>query len=419
MDKISGWNRNTFRTFSYSIEMGLKSAGSTLTFDMQKTQKLNLLHNSKKPHKTSEKNMFISQVDLEIGSSELDLIKEAIDERWLSEGKNCARLSEKVSDFLGAKFVTFAPNGTLGLFLALLASGIERDSEIIIPSFSFYASATAPIFAGLKPVFVDVCSETFNVNIEAIERAISEKTKAIMPVHCYGHSADMSSIISLAKKYGLFVIEDAAQAFGITFENHFAGTMGDVGVFSFYSDKIITMGEGALVVTDNEKLFEKINLIRNQGRLNSGSFIHEELGMNFRITDLQAAIGLSQINKFSSILNRRLYLWQLYYELLDGTGDIRFMKINASSNLVPFRFPIRTKHKNELSAHLEKSGIQTRSFFYPLHKQTKLKKYRRVGKIEVSSELYKTGICLPIHAHISDENVKYICRQIKEFFYEK
>lgn len=357
----------------------------------------------------------IRQNDLYIDDRELKKIASCIDNRWLSEGPHAAEFAEKISSFTSSKFTTFAPNGTLGLFLALLALDLPKNSEIIIPSFTFYASATAAVFAGLRPVFVDIDIDTFNLLPEKIEEAITDQTSAIMAIHIYGQSCDIGSVCKIAKKYSLKVIEDAAQGFGVKYNGNHVGSIGDIGVFSFFSDKVITTGEGAAIVTNDEKTFKKLKLLRNQGREHAGTFVHPELGMNFRITDLHAAMGLAQFAKFPEILERRLKMWSLYENHLSGIEEVQTMKVVPFSNLVPFRFVIKTEHKEELCSFLEQAGVVTRSFFYPMHKQPRLQEYRSHDCVNAEL-LYKQGICLPIHHHLEEKDVEYICSKIAAFF---
>lgn len=360
----------------------------------------------------------ISQVDIHVDEKESYMLKECIDSRWLTEGKKTEEFSEMIRHVTGAKFVTFAPNGTLGLFLSLLALDLPRGSEVIIPDFTFFACASSCVFAGLKPVFVDVRLDTFSIDVSLIEKAITKKTKAIMPVHIYGQACDMDPIMALAKKYNLRVIEDSAQGFGVKYKGRHVGTMGEIGMFSFFSDKVITTGEGAALVTNNNDLFRKIKLLRNQGREHSGTFIHEEIGMNFRTTDMQSAIGIEQIKKFPEILSKRLDLCELYSTLLKDIPKIECMKVASFSNFVPFRFCITSPEKDKLEKHMNNNHIMTRSFFYPMHLQPKLSKYK-TSKLSNSVRLYETGLCLPVHYNISKEDVYYICETIRDFFINK
>ena len=357
----------------------------------------------------------IPQVDLFLDHEELDRLAPSVLNRWLTEGPNTLALAQCLQTLAGTRHVTFAPNGTLGLYLALLALDLPRGSEILMPSFTFYGSAMSAVFAGLQPVFVDSRRDTYNLDIDDLERQVTPRTRAIMPVHVYGQACDIEGVMAVARRHGLKVVEDAAQAFGVHFGGRHAGTFGDIGVFSFFSDKVVTMGEGAALFTQDDTLYQRLRLLRNQGRPNAGTFIHPELGMNFRITDLHAAIGLSQIAKFDRIRARRCELWRLYRNALDGVGDIRFMDVNVRSELVPFRAPFTTAQKPALERHMRANGIETRGFFHPMHLQPKLRS-EPPACLPVAEELAATGLCLPVHHHISDEDVGFVCGTIGDFF---
>ena len=357
----------------------------------------------------------ISQVDLFLVEAERTLVAGSIDSRWLTEGPRSKLFQAKLTELIGSKHVFFAPNGTLALFLAALALEPEPGDEIVIPTFTFYGSATAPMFAGFKPVFIDVDPETFNARPEAFEAAVGPRTKAFMPVHIYGQVCDMDGIMQVAQRKGVQVLEDAAQALTVKLHGKHAGTFGDVGTFSFFSDKVITTGEGGLVVTDSDEIADRLRLLRNQGRPNSGTFIHPSLGMNFRITDMQAAVGLGQMEKLPSILKDRAKKWRLYSEGLTGVGDIRIMRVLNGSEIVPFRFPIVTADRENLAKALETAGIQTRGFFYPMHLQPKLRG-AVTQSLPVAERLSAQGLCLPVHVHLTDAQVADVVGVIRRHF---
>ena len=360
----------------------------------------------------------ISQVSPWIDETEFEYVKKCFDSGWLTEGRMANDFLERIKNITGSKFAALAPNGTLGLYLAIKSLDLPAGSEVIVPSFTFYASGAAIVFAGLEPVFVDVSSADFNIDISKIESMISPKTSAIMPVHIYGQSADNKEIMRLASKHNLKVIEDAAQAFNIFDNEKHCGTYGDIGVISFFADKTITTGEGAVLLTQSEEIYNKIRLTRNQGRPNSGTFIHEDLGMNFRMTDLQCAIGLGQLDKLDKISKKRQNDYKKYLSILDGVGDLEFIETRPESTFIPFRFSLKTKYKNELASFLESNGIQTRSFFFPLHLQPKFINYKNDG-CEKAKELYEVGICLPIYYSITAVDIEFITTKIIEFFHGK
>ena len=360
-------------------------------------------------------NYKISQVSPWIDKKDINYVTASLKTCWVTEGKYALNFKKKIKKITKSKYAVLAPNGTLGLYLGILGLNLPKNSEIILPSFSFYASATSILFANLRPVFADVDVNTYCLDPKKIERLINKNTSAIMIAHIYGQSANMGEIVKIAKKYNLKIIEDAAQALNVYYKNKHCGTFGDIGVISFYGDKTITTGEGAVILIKNKKNFKKISLLRNQGRINSGTFKHSNLGMNFRVTDFQCALGISQLDKLKIIAREKLRKFKYYIKLLKNVGDLQFAKIDKDSTFVPFRFFFLTSYKKRLMKYLEQNSIQTRSFFFPLHQQPKLKKYKN-DECAVTKSIYKKGLCLPIHHKLSEKNIRFICRKIKIFF---
>lgn len=364
--------------------------------------------------------MQINQVMPLVGAEELENLESSIDRAWLTEGPLTESFLMEIKKVTGAKFALPVNNGTLGLYLSLLSLNLDKGSEILVPSFTFFGSVSSIYFAGLKPVFVDVDRDDYMANVENFKAALTSRTKAIMPIHIYGMAANMESIVSFADENGLKIIEDAAQSMGVYFKGKHCGTFGDIGVISFYADKTITMGEGGVVLTNNQEVFEKAKLIRNQGRPNSGTFIHPEFGMNFRITDMQAGVGLAQIKRLNDIEESRLKRFQMYAEKLSDIKDIRPIKKPSKSTFIPFRFAFTSSWKNKIESKLKESGIQTRSFFYPMHLQPAVVKHYGAQEAQsVSEELYEKGLCLPIHHKISFDDIEKICDVIKEVYNDK
>ncbi|GAB4294814.1 MAG: GDP-perosamine synthase RfbE/PerA [Marinilabiliales bacterium] len=355
-----------------------------------------------------------------VGKDELDNLKQVIDKKWITEGPFSQEFLKLIKEKTGAKYAVLANNGTLALFLALKALGIKEGDEIIVPDFTFIASATSIYFTGAKPVFVDVNKETLNIDVTKIESLITPNTKAIMPVHVYGQAADMAPIIAIAEKYNLKIIEDAAQGYGVYYKGKHTGTIGDVGTISFFADKTVTMGEGAVVLTNDEEIYNTLRLLRNQGRPNSGTFIHPALGMNFRITDMQCAVGVAQLKKFEEINRIKQENFNLYHELLKGVKEISFVKVQEYTNFVPFRVNILTERKAELMEYLEDKGIQTRSFFYPLHRQPCFAylDYKEVN-FPNSNYLYDKGLSLPIFPDLTRGQIELVCNTIINFYSKK
>lgn len=364
-------------------------------------------------------NWKIPQLVPYIGEEELKNLKQVIETKWVTEGPFTETLIEKIKQFTRAEYVLPINNGTLALYLSLKAIGVMQGDEVIVPDFTFNASASSVAFTGAVPVFVDVNKDDFSINIDQIADKITSNTKAIMPVHIYGQSVDMEPIIEIAKKNSLKIIEDAAQGYGVLYKGNHVGTIGDIGIISFFADKTITMGEGAVILTNDEKLYHTLRQLRNQGRMESGSFMHSELGMNFRITDLQSAVGVAQIEKFSEIKQRKLDNYNLYRNELYSVRELSFMKDNSFSNFIPFRVAIKTSEKERLMKYLEENGIQTRGFFYPLHRQPCFNYLGyETDSFPVTNTLYDEGICLPVFCDLQRDDIVYVCNCIKKFYTE-
>ena len=366
--------------------------------------------------------MKVSQFEPSIGIEEYQAIQQCFDTKWITEGKLCKEFSDKLLDLIGCKYGVFANNGTLSLYMALRSLNIGPGDEVLVPNFTFIASANSVIMTGATPVFVDVEEETFHIDLEKAQRQISEKTKAIMPVHIYGTSANMKKIKEFSEKNGLKIVEDAAQAIGVNWQGDHCGSLGHVGSFSFFADKTITTGEGGFVCTNDEKTYEKLLYIRNQGRINRGSFIHPEIGFNFRITDIQAAIGIVQFGKLPQIIDRKLEILEIYKNNLQDIEKIKIHQPEKGSNHVPFRVAITDSDgRRGLIDHMENNNIETRTFFYPLHLQpcfSKLDDSRGHldDDMQASVKLYKNGICLPSYPSMDNEKVEYVCKTIRDYY---
>lgn len=362
----------------------------------------------------------IFQLEPYFDEREIENLKVVINTGWVTEGPFSKEFIKKIQNYTGANYAVLANNGTLALYLSLLSIGIKHGDEVIVTDFSFNASASSIAFTGAKPVFVDINNSDLQIDVNKIEKTISSNTKAIMPVHIYGQACDMDPIIRLAKKYNLKIVEDAAQGYGVFYNNKHTGVIGDVGIISFFADKTITTGEGAIILTDDEAIYNKLKMLRNQGRPNSGTFIHPELGMNFRMTDLQCAVGVAQLEKFNEILEIKNKNYNLYTENLEQIPQIAFIELNEFSNFVPFRVNIRAEKLDQLIEYMESNLIQTRRLFYPLHKQPCFKylKYKE-NDFPNSDRAYNEGLSLPIHCGLKEKDIKYICNTIRKFYEDK
>lgn len=359
-----------------------------------------------------------------IDKEEYENIKKCFDINWFTEGPLSKEFTDEICNLVGAKYGVLAPNGTLAIYLGLKALKIGPGDEVIVPNFTFIASATAIEMTGAKPVFCDI-DETLHIDLQKAEKLVSKRTKAIMPVHIYGMACDMYKTKAFAAQHKIKIIEDAAQGIGVKWDSQNVGTFGDIGTFSFFADKTITTGEGGMVVTNDEKTYEELLYLRNQGRIDRGKFIHPRIGYNFRSTDIQSAIGLAQLKKLSQIVEDKSRILDSYiHKLSDRVIIIRPSKASLS-NHIPFRVCILTPdNSTALLEHLSLNDIEPRTFFYPLHLQpcfeTSQKRYLRFPNsrkvsFEKSIEMYRRGICLPSWVGLPENDISRICRVINEF----
>lgn len=369
--------------------------------------------------------MKVPQFQPWIGEDEYAAIGTCFERNWITEGPKAQLFQDKLLELMGVKYGVFAPNGTLALYLALRAADIGSGDEVIVPDFTFIASANAVEMAGAKPVFCDVQPFNCQIDLTSAAKYVTSKTRAIMPVHIYGTVCDMDSVVAFARQHNLLIIEDAAQAIGVHHKGQHAGTFGDAGAFSFFADKTITTAEGGFVVTNNPEIHEKLLYLRNQGRRERGSFVHPEIGYNFRMTDIQCAMGIAQLNKLKQIVERKQNILKLYSELLHSVKQVRFFEPPVHAEWVPFRIPVFCQRAHELMAFLTSKEVETRTFFYPLHRQPAFGYLHNDETYKYSLHddhfpqaisAYDQGVCLPIFPLLSEEQIRYVCDMIMEFY---
>ncbi len=359
------------------------------------------------------KRKIIPQIEPFIGKEELKEVSETIKNKWISGGFKLKDFQGKIAKLCGVKHAIGVCNGTQALYVGLKILGIGPGDEVIVPDFTFIASANSVFWTGATPVFVDIDKKTFNIDPVKIEEAITQKTKAIMPVHIYGQSADMGKIMEIAKKHKLFVIEDAAQGIKVNFKGKPVGGFGDVGCMSFYADKVITTGEGGMVLTNDDELAKKAVILLNQGRSGRGWYIHDYMGYNFRLTDLQAAVGVAQIKKLPLIIKKRKKIEKLYKNYLAGVKGVEFPFVDPRGDKIPYRITILVEKPQELLDFLDKGGIKASRSFYPLHLQPC---YNIKGNFPNSVFAYERILRLPSGTGLTEKEICYVCDKIKLFF---
>lgn len=325
---------------------------------------------------------------------------------------------KKFAEYVGTKYALSCFNGTVALHLALLVYDLKENDEVIVPIFTYIATANAVKYCNAKPVFVDIDEKTWNIDPKKIEEKITKKTKGIIVVHIYGYPANMKEIKKIAKRYNLFVIEDAAEAHGALIGNKRVGAIGDIGCFSFFGNKIITTGEGGMVVTNNDNFAKKIKLFKGQGMSLNRRYWFECVGYNYRMTNIQAAIGLGQLEKIDYYIKKRIEIANLYKKYLEPIKDkIIFPPDNNSSfKGVNWLFSIVLKDNSKISRDdlinkLLDYGIETRPFFYPLHL---MPPYKSSEKFPVAEKIAARGLNLPTYSTLKDKEIKYISEVLKK-----
>ncbi|MDR0373379.1 MAG: DegT/DnrJ/EryC1/StrS family aminotransferase [Nitrososphaerota archaeon] len=357
----------------------------------------------------------INQMEPWLGFEEKQAVIDYLDGGgWLTEFKKTREFEQKISEFIKSNYVSVVNNGTSSLVIALMALDIGIGDEVIVPDFTMIASSNAIVLAGAKPVLVDIDPTNLCLDLEKAEEAITPKTKAIMYVSINGRSHDMNNVLALAKKYNLFVIEDAAQALGSTFSGKSLGTFGDIGSISFSAPKIITTGQGGALFTDNSDLFRKIALIRDFGRPKSGVDYHEVIGFNAKFTDLQAVIGIEQMKKLPWRVQRKKEIYKIYFDCLSDVGSLIFINTNLKETSPWFIDVLVETKRAELISFLNERGIGSRVFYPSIHTQPPYSWVK--GDFPKSDAVSQQGLWLPSSSFLSDDTVLFICNVIKDFF---
>ncbi len=355
-----------------------------------------------------------------LGKREKELLNECIDTGWVSsDGPFVSKFEKQFASYLGMKHGVALSSGTAALEVAVSAIELSPGDEVIMPTFTIISCALAIVKRGGKPVLVDCELDTWNMDVSQIESKITDRTKAIMPVHIYGHPVDMTPLMELAKKYNLFVIEDAAEAHGAEYGGKKVGSFGDINCFSFYANKIITTGEGGMIVTDNDNLAERARSLRNlcfQDR----RFFHEELGNNFRITNLQAAIGVAQLERIEDFISIKRRNAQHYLERLNDVTDLQLPVEKENVKNVYWMYGILLDETTGMDAayfasKLREKGIGTRPFFLGMHEQPVFLDMGlfRNETYPMAERLAKQGLYLPSGLTLTNDDIDIVCNAIK------
>jgi len=399
---------------------------------------------------------FIPVYQPSLTGNEKKYVNECLDTSWISaKGKFVQEFESAFEKYIGADHAITVANGTVALHLALIALGIGNGDEVIVPTLTYVASVNAIAYTGATPVFVDSLKGNWQVDSDDIERKITEKTKAIMVVHLYGHPCDMTRIMKIARKHDLFVVEDCAEAFGSYFEGQHVGTFGDISTFSFYGNKTITTGEGGMVVTNDETLYARATHLKDQGMAKFRQYWHDVIGYNYRMSNICAGIGRGQMTILDEHIAHHQRLAACYREAFKNVEGVTFhdnptaecdsnfwlntillspeVKVkgqeNAYSTMVSGAIggagstvhQAKTLHTDcepnanveALRVYLDQHGVESRPLWKPMHKQPVYQNNPAYVN-GVSEELFHQGLCLPSGPMVSEEDVAYIIGLIKE-----
>lgn len=346
--------------------------------------------------------------------NEKEYVMDTLQSTWISSGKYVDRFEAEIARIFGKNHAATTSNGTTALHLALLSLGIGKGDEVIVPDFTYVATANTVIHAGARPVYVDIDPGTWCIDPQQVERNITDRTKAIIPVHIYGNICDMDALIEIAEKKNLYIIEDTAEAIFSKYKGKYAGCFGDLGCFSFHAAKTITMGEGGAVLTDDKALFERIKILRSQGMREGKRYWHDVIGYNYRLTDMQGAVGCAQLENREQIINEKKRIYRRYLQNLSGIEGMEFQQIQDEVEPVMWAVALKIDpeyfrgDRDFLIEQMHKKSIETRPGFYSFS----VMPVYEAPSLPVSESVGRSVISVPSYSFISDDDIDYICEQL-------
>ncbi len=372
-----------------------------------------------------------------LAGNEWKYVQDCLNTGWISSaGSYVNQFEEMVANYAGAKYGVACMNGTVGLHIAQILLGVTENDHVIAPNITFIATLNAIKYTGAQPILIDVDANNWQMDLNLLEKYLQENTetqtvdnetfsfdkntkkrvRAIMPVHVLGNMGDMDRLMAIAKAYHLDIIEDTTEALGSTYKNKHAGTFGKIGVFSFNGNKIISTGGGGVIVTNDEELARKAKHLTTQAKVSAMDYIHDEIGYNYRLVNVLAAIGVAQMEQFPCILKDKRKMDAFYREQLEGVGDIKFQEIPEGTHPNGWLFTFSTSRMRELLAYLNDKGVQSRPFWMPMNQLEMFKEDIYITESDVSSKVYNNSISIPSSAGITQEQMETVVKTIKEFY---
>jgi perosamine synthetase len=352
----------------------------------------------------------------QFSAEEKAMLGRVIDSGFLNDGEVTGQFERQMAELLGCKHVVATTSGTAAIFLALAGIGVGPGDEVIVPDVTFIATANAVALTGAKPILADIDPAKLTLDPQCTERAITARTKAIVPVHVSGRAADLAAIMDIAKRRGLFVVEDAAEALVSKHQDKCLGTFGIAGCFSLSPNKTVTTGQGGLVATDDDRLHVRLRELKDQGRPvrgTGGADVHDSVGFNFKFTNLQAAVGLGQLKDLQRRVGRMRSIYKGYAEGLRGVDGISILPFRIEGGEIPQWTDVLADRCDELYGHLAAKEIHGRRFWHPLHTQ---KPYRMpANRFPNSAKQGPRAMWLPSAFTLSDADVMAVCDEIRGF----
>ena len=372
-----------------------------------------------------------------IEGNEWKYVQDCLNTGWISSaGSYVTQFEEMIAVYAGAKYGIACMNGTAGLHMAQILLGITDQEHVIAPNITFIATLNAIKYIGAQPILIDVDANNWQMDLDLLEKYLSQQTearetptgtfrfdistqkrvRAIMPVHVLGNMGDMRRMVELAKKYNLDIIEDSTEALGSTYDQQHSGTFGKIGVFSFNGNKIISTGGGGVIVTNDEELAKKAKHLTTQAKVSAMDYIHDEIGYNYRLVNVLAAIGVAQMEVFPALLQDKKTMDAFYRQELNGVGDIQFQEVPEATNPNCWLFTFSTSRMRELLAYLNENGVQSRPFWMPMNQLEMFKDDIYITENDVSAKVYANSISIPSSAGITQEQLETVVKVIKEFY---
>ena len=372
-----------------------------------------------------------------LNGNEWKYVKDCLDTGWISSaGSYVNQFEEQIAAFVGAKYGIACMNGTVGLHIAQILAGVTNEDYVITPNVTFIATLNAIKYTGATPILIDIDPKSWQMDLDLLESFLKQNTiikeaegvfhsyhkttnkriKAIMPVHVLGNIGDMKKLMHIAAKFHLDVIEDSTEALGSYFQKKHAGSFGKFGVFSFNGNKIISTGGGGVIVTDDEELAKKAKHLTTQAKVSSIEYIHDEVGYNYRLVNVLAAIGVAQMEEFPTLLANKRKMDHFYRTQLTGIGDIEFQAVSKDVAANCWLFTFKTKFMRQLLSFLNENGVQSRPFWMPMNQLEMFKDEIFVSNGNQSDKVYATSISIPSSAGITLEEMETVVNKIKLFY---